>query len=131
MSGQGQSKRRRTLPTRFRDGAALARADGRAREVRAIRDGARAIIDDRGGEEAVSFLARRTATRVMFLDGLLSRDELAIAEGREIDRSAYVRNAQVWLKYAAQLGLGRVAKPAESLADYKRRMSQTGGASVS
>lgn len=125
MSGQGVSKRRRRPPTRFRDGSALARADGRAREIRAVRDGARAIIEDQGGESAVSFLARRTAIRVMFLDGLLAKDEITIADGKEIDRSAYVKTCLVWLRYVGQLGLGRRAKPVQSL-DSIRAEYQTG-----
>lgn len=134
MSGQGQSKRRRRLPTRFRDGNALARADGRCRDIRAVRDGVRAILDDGGGEDTASFLRRRVALRTMWLDGLLSNDELAVVEGREIDRGAYVRNAGVWLKYVTQLGLSRTPKPTESLDDYKRRIaaqSQSGGNGVS
>jgi hypothetical protein len=129
MSGQGVSKRRRRLPTRFRDGNALARADGRSRDIRAVRDGVRAIIEDRGGESAVSFLARRTATRAMFLDGLLARDELDFAEGKAIDQAKYVNTAKTWLRYAAFLGLARVAKPAQSL-DSIRGEYQTGGTSL-
>lgn len=130
MSGQGNSKRRRQLPTRFRDGSALANLDGRARTARAVREGVQAILDDKGGVDAASFLARRTALRVMFLDGLLSQDELALASGKDIDRAGYVRAAQVWLKYANTLGLQRVAKPAEDLHEYMRRQSagSAGGA---
>lgn len=123
MSGQGVSKRRRQLPTRFRDGSALANLDGRARVARAVREGVQAILEDKGGADAASFLARRTASRVMFLDGLLAKDEVSIAEGKEIDRAGYVRAAQTWLKYASVLGLQRVAKPAEDLQAYMRRVA--------
>lgn len=129
MSGQGVSKRRRRLPTRFRDGSALSRADGRAREIRAVRDGARAIIEDRGGESAVSFLARRAATRTMFLDGLLSQDELAITDGKEIDRAAYVKTCMTWLKYANTLGLQRVVRKVDA-DEYLKRFEKREAAAV-
>lgn len=133
MSGQGVSKKRRNLPSRFRNGNAIANADGRRRDIRAVRDGVRAILADGGGEDAASFLRRRVATRAMFLDGVLSADELALVQGQEIDRATYTKNAQVWLKYVSQLGLQRVAKPAEDLRQYLKRVAaedQSGGRSV-
>lgn len=128
MSGQGISKRRRALPTRFRDGSALARADGRARDVRAVRDACAAIIEDQGGDACVSFLMRRAALRTAFLDQVLSRDEMAIAQGAEIDRNAYISAAQTWLRYVTQIGLQRRTRPVEDLHEYmRRRAAETSG----
>lgn len=120
--GSGITRKRRQLPKTLTTGG-LARADRRAAEVRAVLDGAAAILEDHGGADNASFLRVRMAHRVMHLDALLNRDEFALAQGRDIDRANYLNAAQTWLRYAQALGLSRVAKPVESLHSYMRRKS--------
>lgn len=115
-NGSGQSCKPRRLPRMRRDGA-IARLDGRAAEVRLVREGVDAIVADRGGEDTVSFLARRTAHRCMHLDALLMRDEAALAEGGEVDVERYLSGATTWLRYAQALGLHRKARRVPTLAE--------------
>lgn len=112
----GKSRKRRTLTRSISDGA-LARADKRGREVRAVLEGVDAIEADSG--DSLSFLKRRVAQRTMHLDQLLARDELAMAQGRPIDVPAYLTACATWLRYSTTLGLKRVPRKAESLADIR------------
>lgn len=114
--GSGITKKRRRLPRKRREGA-LARLDGRAAEVRFVRHGVEAIAADRGGEDQVSFLARRTAERTMHLDALLMRDEAALAAGQPVDLERYLSGSTTWLRYVQALGLSRVARRVTSLAE--------------
>ena len=115
--GSGVTRKPRRLPRKRRDGA-IARLDGRAPEVRLIRDGVVAIVEDRGGDDQVSFLARRAAHRVMHLDALLMRDEAAMAAGQTVDVAEYLTGATAWLRYAQALGLHRIARRVPSLQQY-------------
>lgn len=110
----GTSRKPRRLPRAYRDGW-LERADGRVGEVRRVREATLQILEDRGGEDTQSLLARRTAARCMFIDLLLARDEQAFSAGQPIDQNAYLGAATVWLRYVAQLGLARRARPARTL----------------
>jgi len=122
--GSGVSRKRRRLPRMRRDGA-IARLDGRAPEVRLVRDGVEAILRDRGGEDAASFLARRTAHRCMHLDGLLMRDEVAMTTGQSIDVERYLAGATTWLRYVQSLGLHRRPRNTPSVQTYLARKGAT------
>jgi hypothetical protein len=83
-----------------------------------VLEGAAQIIEDRGGEEFASLLLQRAAHRVMHLDGLLSADELKLAQSQEIDRILYLNTAEVWLRYARAIGIERSAKRVPRIAEY-------------
>jgi len=117
MAGKRTCFKRRTLPKRLVAGQ-LDRLNRNMPEVKAVILGAQQIIDDRGGEQQASLLLQRAAFRTMHLDVLLSRDELAMAEGKEIDRPQYVATAQTWLRYADKIGLERRARPALNVREY-------------
>lgn len=112
--GSGATRKRRRLPRKRRDGA-IARLDGRATEVRHVRNGVEAILQDRGGDDAASYLARRMAHRCMHLDGLLMRDEIAMITGAPMDVIRYLSAAATWLRYVQALGLDRRARDAVAL----------------
>lgn len=114
--GSGLTRKARRLPRKRRDGA-IARLDGRAAEVRVVRDGVAAIVADRGGDDQVGFLARRIAHRCMHIDALLMREEAALAAGQAIDVGQYLVGTTTWLRYAQALGLNRLARRAPSLAE--------------
>jgi hypothetical protein len=114
--GSGLSTKRKKLTRRFSQGA-LADADARAPEVRVVREGVEQIAEDRGGEAAQSFLARRMAARAMHLDQMLARFELELLEGRAIDTPTYLAGCATWHRYANSLGLTRKAKPVRTLSD--------------
>jgi hypothetical protein len=115
----GFTTKRKTLSRRYVSGQ-LDRADRRAPEVRATIEGAQAIIEDRGGEATASFLLQRAAYRTMHLDMLLSRDELKLAQGKDVDRAEYLAAADSWLRYAKLIGLERRARQVR-LAEYLAR----------
>ena len=116
-SNSGNSKRRGTLPRTYSE-SSLAKADRRRAPVRLVIEGASHILEDGGGRDQASFLRIRMAHRAMHLDGILSRDELALAEGKEVDRASYLTAAQTWLRYATALGLERRSRPAKRMADF-------------
>ena len=121
--GGGKLKPHRArLPRKLRDGA-FAKLDRRGRDVRIVVEGVGAIVADRGGEEQVSFLERRTAHRAMHLDALLMRDEAALAAGQPIDVAQYLAGTTTWLRYAQALGLHRKARTV-GLGDILRGDSQ-------
>lgn len=121
--GSGVTRKSRRLPRKRRDGA-IARLDGRAPEVRVVRDGVEAIVADQGGADHVSFLTRRAAHRCLHLDALLMRDELAMTTGQPVDVALYLSGATTWLRYAQALGFRRRARPALSLADILRESDE-------
>lgn len=123
----GVSRKARTLPRRYTDGA-LARVDRRGAGVRAVLEGAQQIIEDRGGEAAASLLLRRAAHRTMHLDQLLAQDELRMTQGQPINQAAYLAGAQTWLRYANAIGLGRRAKLLPRALDYAAQVAAEDGA---
>jgi hypothetical protein len=116
MAGKRTGFKRRVLPKRLMAGQ-LDRLNRNIPEVRAVILGAQQIIEDRGGESQASLLLQRAAYRCMHLDVLLSRDELTLAEGKAIDRVAYINAATTWLRYADKIGLSRAPRPVKTLAE--------------
>ena len=112
--GSCRTRKRRQLPRRWYEGA-VARLDGRSSEVRRLREGVEAILQDHGGDEVATYLARRTAFRAAHLDCLLQRDEVAMISGQPIDEERYLSGLSTWLRYVHALGLERHARDAVAL----------------
>lgn len=87
-----------------------------------------ALTDDLGGLDALSYQQRSIAERTVWLEYHLSSQERALAAGGKLDIGQWVQANNSLLGLYKALGLARVARKTESLAEYARRIAaETGG----
>lgn len=107
-----------TLKTRLRSLDAL---DGRTVAARMARDLARAIISDLGGDDAISAAQAELVQRVAVLSAFLADCEARWLAGGDVDMAEYLSAVDRQRRTLQALGLRRVPRPVESLADYVAR----------
>lgn len=117
--GSGASKKRKTLPRRFRPGA-LDKADQRAREIRYAQGEKARIESDMGGAENMSAVQRHDLDRYLHALAQLVRLEAASWNGEPFDRAEYAHWENVRARLAPQFRqrIARRANLADVLAEY-------------
>ena len=101
----------------------LERLDGRTRLAQAVRARYDALTNDLGGHDALSYQRRSLAKRALWQEAVIEQMEAALARGDDVDlgrMTAAVNSLQGLYK---TLGLDRVAREADTLADYIQRKS--------
>jgi hypothetical protein len=112
-----KSKLRRALPVRY-DPSYVEVLDGRSRVGREVRDNFNQLIQDLGG--SLSHQQTSLAKRAVWLEFVISREELRIARGEGVDIQPHVALVGSLLGLYRTLGIKRVAREAR-LSDYLKR----------
>lgn len=114
MAGQGISRKRKTLPRRYRPGA-LAKADQRSREVRHAAARLEQLHADQGGTAEMPAVLQSVAERFVFVEAQAAAQEIAAIEGGPFDLAGYLSTVGVLAKLADRLGYQRRARRVPSL----------------
>jgi hypothetical protein len=111
----------------------LSRLDMRYASSQEVCSRFEALTCDLGGLDALSYQQRSLAERCVWLEFHLASQERALAEGGKLDIGQWVQANNSLLGLYKALGLSRVARKAETLSEYARRVAtedQSGGRSV-
>ena len=110
----------KTVPEQFTP-QWLQSLDGRtaiAQEMRARFD---EVATDLGGADRLSYLERSLVSRYLWAEFWIQQQEVAIAEGQEVDIGRYTQAVNSATGLANKLGLKRVARDVPTLADYLKQ----------
>lgn len=92
--------------------------DGRTVIAQELRQRHRALTDDLGGAETLSYPQRSLIERVLFLEFHLQQEEQKLATGAEFDSAKWVQACNSMLGIYNKLGLKRAAKTVPQLQEY-------------
>lgn len=94
--------------------------DGRTKLARVVRQRLSSLHSDLGGRDALSYQQRSLCRRAVWLEALIERREVALANGREIDEGAHTQSINALMGVWKALGLQRKAREVPDLHDYLR-----------
>jgi hypothetical protein len=120
----GKPGRYSTKPTDVENkyhGAVLDKLDGRVRLARTLRERMRALTNDLGGVNDLSYQEQSLCKRAVHLERLLERKESALAHGGTCDESTYLNSINALSGLYSKLGLRRRAKQVLTLQEYVSR----------
>ena len=125
MSGKKgmRSELLRVLPAKYDESFASV-LDGRCRIARTVRDPLQALVDDLGGESALSHQQKSLCRRAIWLEIVLESEELGIGVGRGVDGALHAQLLSGLVGVYRLLGIRRVARQAK-LSDYIRKGEPT------
>ena len=93
------------------------RLDKRTVLGKAVRERYQAIVDDLGGDDALTTVRRSLVRRFTWLEVMIEGIECRAASGEGIDAGTWSQFINSWLGIARLLGLERKAKPVRRLRD--------------
>ena len=98
--------------------------DGRLGTVKVIKERLRALCDDLGGVDAMSYQRRSLAKRVVWLEAMLEQHEAALARGEDVDAGRWTQAVNSLVGLLKTLGLDRVAQDVPNLTTWIKERSK-------
>ena len=122
MSGKkGQKGSKPTeLAERYEEGF-LDSLDGRVRVAKSLRERLGALVSDLGGLDGLSYQERSLCRRVIHLERIIDKKELALAHNSPIDEQSYYTAITTLASLFNRIGLKRRARKIQSLDEYLKR----------
>jgi hypothetical protein len=105
------------IPEQFQTGW-LDALDGRMALAKDIRARYRALTDDLGGADALSYAQRSLCERALWLEFYLAEQERDLATGGEFDAGRWTQGCNALLGLFSRLGLKRKARDVPTLREY-------------
>ncbi|TDT41502.1 hypothetical protein DES49_1597 [Halospina denitrificans] len=105
------------IPSKFNHGW-LQDLDSRTALARELRERYKALTDDLGGADRLSYAQASLAERALWLERFLVLQEQELANGREFDASRWVQACNSLQGILTKLRLERKAKEVPSLGEY-------------
>jgi hypothetical protein len=99
----------------------MERLDRRTVLGKAVRDRYHGIIQDLGGEDALSAVKRSLVRRFTWFEVMIEGFECRAAAGESIDIGSWTQLTNTWLGIARLLGLERKSKPVRRLHEHMGR----------
>ena len=117
MAGKpGQKSKKPADVSRYRQGF-LDAMDGRVGTVKKLRQAFAGLVNHLGGEQQVSDPQKMLIKRLVHVDRICERREDVLAQGGDIDESAYLNSVEKCHTLCKTLGLKRRSKIVGTLAE--------------
>jgi hypothetical protein len=121
-NGQGESRKRATVPVKFRP-LWLKRSDQRRTEIRVLTARMAAIASDLGGYEDLSSVRQSLLERFAHCEGLILGIESRARESKPIDLQAYLALIDRLIRLSVTIGLDRKSRRLPSPLEYAARLT--------
>lgn len=118
MAGkQGQRSQKDTEIVALYDAEFMSQLDGRVKVARTLRQRLGALTNDLGGLANLSFQEQCICKRVVHLERLIEKKEMALAHNRKVDEGCYYAAITTLSALLSKVGLKRRPKLVSTLAE--------------